>query len=334
MSSNLDVYRDWLGITETARPLNYYQLLRLKPFEDNLETIRDRYRKMNTHVRKYGTGEFGQQSQALLNELARAMLCLTDLQRKREYDASLGRQDAGGGRRRSFEEVLLANKVLDRDQLAKARSFSEAVGLELRDAILQQKMASAEGVMLAYAEASGLSYVELEDVGVDPELAAKVPPTLARQRFCVPVMSDGSQVLMATPNPLIPDVEEELRLRFGMPVRTVLCTPVGINDALAKYFPREGMLPMPTQAAPTRAAPAASRPEAAEPAAPMTKDEQDRRRVMITIMAVAISVTLSMVAQIILSGRHFSYFFALFVSLVFGTVVGGITFFVLMKKRL
>ena len=34
MTKELNVYRDWLGIKETARPLNHYQLLRLKPFED------------------------------------------------------------------------------------------------------------------------------------------------------------------------------------------------------------------------------------------------------------------------------------------------------------
>ena len=34
MAKELDVYRDWLSITETARPLNHYQLLRLKSFED------------------------------------------------------------------------------------------------------------------------------------------------------------------------------------------------------------------------------------------------------------------------------------------------------------
>ncbi len=52
-------------------------------------------------------------------------------------------------------------------------------------------------------------------------------------------MVDGGTLLMASPNPLDPDVEEELRLRFGMPVRTVLCTPAGINEAVAKYYPKE-----------------------------------------------------------------------------------------------
>ena len=38
-----------------TRPLNHYQLLRLKQFEDDTAKIRDHYRKMNAHVRKFAT---------------------------------------------------------------------------------------------------------------------------------------------------------------------------------------------------------------------------------------------------------------------------------------
>jgi hypothetical protein len=272
MAKQLDVYRDWLGITETARPLDYYQLLRLKKFEDNVGLVRERYRKMNSHVRKFATGDFAARSQELLNELAKAMLCLTDSGRKREYDASLGRADAGEGRRRSFEEVLLANKVIDRDQLTKARNFAAAVGLEVRDAVVQQKLASAEAVMLAYAESLGLPYVDLTETGVDAELAARVPVTICRQRSCVPILSDGKSLLMASPNPLVPDVEEELRLRLDMPVRTVLCTVGQINEAIAKYYPRDGAVP----AAPAAAAPAKRKP-AARAASSQDEDQTPSR---------------------------------------------------------
>ncbi|MFH1924301.1 MAG: hypothetical protein ABIP48_30990, partial [Planctomycetota bacterium] len=95
MAQELDVYRDWLGIKEAARPLNYYQLLRLPAFEDDTSKIREHYRKMNAHVRKYATGDYAEQSQELLNELAKGMLCLTDARRKREYDVTLGRKDVG-----------------------------------------------------------------------------------------------------------------------------------------------------------------------------------------------------------------------------------------------
>ena len=65
-----------------------------------------------------------------------------------------------------------------------------------------------------------------------------MPVALARQHSCVPVIADGSQVLMASPLPMNPDVEDALRLRFGIPARSVFCTPASLNAALTKYYPR------------------------------------------------------------------------------------------------
>lgn len=242
MAKELDVYRDWLGITETARPLNHYQLLRLELFEDDPAKIRGNYRKMNAHVRKYAAGEYGAQSQELLNELAKAMLCLTDNLRKAEYDASLGRQTAAGAQRgqaRSFEELLVGRKVLDSAQLDKARRYSRTIGVEIRDAVMQQKLAPADAVMQLYAESVGLPYVEISEIEIDEELVPKLPAVMARQQSCAPLMVDDGRLLVVTPNQLSPEIEDQLRLRFGMPVRTVLCTPSGIHEAINKYYSRE-----------------------------------------------------------------------------------------------
>lgn len=282
----LDVYRDWLKIAEPARPLSHYQLLRLKKFEDDPAKVREHYRAMNAHVRKFAAGEFAKQSQDLLNELARAMLCLTDARRKGEYDATLGRKEVGSSKRRTFEQILLANKVVDQAALDKARNFAKAINVEVRDALVQQKLAKYEAVLPAYAESIGLPYLDLTDIPLNPALIARVPPVIARQHSCVPVMVDDKQLLVASPNPIDPNVEEELRLRFDMPIRTVLCSPANINDVIAKHVPRDGTAaPMPAAAAaPAAPAAGAGAPAAAAPAAPakssgpLTPEQQTERR--------------------------------------------------------
>jgi hypothetical protein len=330
MATELDVYRDWLGITATERPLNHYQLLRLTTFEDDTAKIRERYRKMNAHVRKYGTGDYFALSQQLLNELAKAMLCLTDSQRKRDYDVSLGRRDAGSGRRRSLEDILLASQAVTPEQLAKARSFANAVGLEVRDALIQQKLAPADVVTQAYAESEGLPYLELDDIALNEQLLPAVPAALARQHSCVPVLVDGSQLLMASPNPLNPDVEEELRLRFSMPVRTVLCTPASINAAIAKFYGRgaatAGPLPAAAPAATSAVAAAAAAAVQAQAAiAPppppkpdaLSAQEHRKRRLMVSMAGFAVTTFLYMFYQVfftdgvVYSAATFGILFAL-----------------------
>ena len=334
MARELDVYRDWLGITETQRPLNYYQLLRLKTFEDDVAKTRAHYRKMNSHVRKYATGDYAEQSQELLNELARAMLCLTDAHRKREYDVTLGRKEVGVGGRRSLEEILLSNRDIDQAQLEKARRFADQVGLEIRDALVQQKLAAADTVMLAFAESQGLPYVELEEVGVDEELVPQVPPGTAKQHSCVPIMEDGGQVLMASPNPLIPDVEEELRLRFGMPVRTVLCTPASINKMIVEHYGRDAHHPgavsdAKQKQAAKQAAKAAKKAarKAARAAAEPPSDEEIKQRNLYLIMAFNMGVVLGML--VLMGVFSFGYGSAFLFSLIFGGVGVAGTYFVM-----
>lgn len=239
MAKSLDVYRDWLGIEETARPLDYYQLLRLKQFDDDVERIRRHYRKMTAHSRKYASGDFAVESQRLLNELARAMLCLTDAARKAEYDAAQGRRQAGPGERQSMEQILLRSGIVDQAQLDEARDYAAATGFPLRDALLQRKLAKPEDVVQAYAESLGLPYLDLGDVSIDTELVSKISAVAARQHSLVPVMVDNEQLLVASPNPLVLDVEEDLKMRIGMPLRMVLCTPTDVNRLIGEYYPRE-----------------------------------------------------------------------------------------------
>lgn len=294
MPTQIDVYKDWLGIAETDRPLNYYQLLRVKKFEDDAAKIRANYRKMNAHVRKYATGDFAQQSQELLNELAKAMLCLTDATRKAEYDAGMGREQASG-ERKTLEQILIGRKIVDSAQLAKARGYANTVNVDMHDALIQQKLAPADKVMEAYAESVGLPFVDLADMPVNEELVPKLPAYLARQQSCVPILIEEGYIRLAAPHPLLPEIEDELRLRLGMPVRGAICTSSQVNEAIGKYFPKDaaiaqmkaakgkagGVAGTPASAGVKTAAPAGQ--PAAQTAAPESAEEKKRKK-MIALM--------------------------------------------------
>jgi hypothetical protein len=329
MTKTLDVYRDWLKIAEPARPLNHYQLLRLKAFEDDTAKVREHYRAMNAHVRKFSAGEFATQSQELLNELAKAMLCLTDKQRKSDYDAALGRKDAAGGlKARTLEQILLGSKTIDQAALDKARNFAKAIGVEVRDALVQQRLAKPEAVLPAYAESIGLPYLDLTDVPLDAGLIARVPGTLARQHSCVPVLIDGNELLVASPNPLDPNVEEELRLRFNMPVRSVLCTPANVSDVITKFVPRDGSVvePAPVAAAPVAAAkPGQAAPTPAKAprrTGPLSPEEKKERKEYATL---ALGGTTIVLVNAMYWGMGMGFVVSAMVALPIALVAAGIT---------
>lgn len=346
--AQIDIYRDWLEITETARPLNYYQLLKLPQFEDDRNKIRKQYRQLNAHIRKYATGEYIDESQNLLNELAKAMLCLTDAARKEEYDHSLGREATATSRRLSLGDILVRGKIISPDQLKKAQGYSDAVGVELPQAVLQHKFAAPEIVMLAYAESIGLPFIDLNDLGVETEYAPMINPNTARQNSFVPVMVDQGNLIVASPTPVNPDVEEELRILLDMPVRCAICTPAQVNEAIAKYYPRDAVQMIPKKGSAKEASAKAKQEKSKKPAKPKKEkpvaDEDDieldedakKNRLMYTAIALFFGV---MVAAIILQfsmrwnfsdGFHLVKFFG--ISFVVGLISGGVTWVVTGKK--
>ena len=235
----VDVYKDWLGIPDGPRPPDHYQLLRLVRFEDNTEKTRSNYRKLNAHVRKYSTGQYASLSQDLLNELAKAMLCLTDVDRKREYDESLGREaavevDEFG--RLPLEKILSADGKITAAQAKEVEKFAEARGLSMRDAVVQMKLVDAASAQQALAQQLGLSYVDLAEMIPDDSVLDKVPRNVVKRHSILPLFMDDGVLLVACTDQPEHELEEELRLRFGAPMRPVIATPLAINQGIAKYY--------------------------------------------------------------------------------------------------
>jgi len=233
----LDVYKDWLGIPEGPRPPDHYQLLRLVQFDDSVDRIRANYKKLNAHVRRYATGQYTDESQALLNEMAKAMLCLTDLERKREYDQSLGREfeeEAGGPK--TMDQILLDQKHVSPDQAREAREHAERTGLDLRDSFVQLKMVPPEIAAQALAQELGIPYVDLADMLPDDDVLDQVPKPTVKQHSILPLFVDQGVLLVACVHQLDHELEDELRLRFNVPTRTVLAAPLAISQAIAKYY--------------------------------------------------------------------------------------------------
>ena len=234
----MDVYKDWLGIPEGERPPDYYTLLRLKQFEDDPEKVQKHYKKLNAVVRKYATGQYMQKSQDLLNELAKAMLCLTDAERKRDYDESLGREfeesDTGG--RKPMLRVLVERKVLSRDQAREAEEFAQGRGLSHRDAVVQMKATDAETATRAYAQELGRPFIDLAETTPDDDVLDRVPRNFVKRNAVLPLFVDDDVVMVACAYEPTPDLEEEIQLRYGMPMRAVMATPLAVNQGIAKYY--------------------------------------------------------------------------------------------------
>ena len=63
-----------------------------------------------------------------------------------------------------------------------------------------------------------------------------LPRSVVKQNAILPLFADDDVLLVACAYEPAPELEEEIRLRYGMPMRAVLATPLAVNQALAKYY--------------------------------------------------------------------------------------------------
>ena len=100
MADRFDPYLHWLGIRDPERPPNHYRLLGVALFEDDPDVLSNAADRQMSHVRTFQTGRHSAESQKLLNELARAKVCLLSAAKKAAYDAKLRAEQARGTPRR------------------------------------------------------------------------------------------------------------------------------------------------------------------------------------------------------------------------------------------
>jgi len=88
-TADFDPYYKWLGIRPEHQPPNHYRLLGLEIFEVDGEIVRAAAERQAAYLQTYKIGPQSELSQRLLNEVARAKVCLLDPARKAEYDRGL-----------------------------------------------------------------------------------------------------------------------------------------------------------------------------------------------------------------------------------------------------
>ncbi len=89
MENDFDPYYKWLGIPPRDQPPHHYRLLGIEVFESDRDVIDAAANRVMSYLKELAIGDEAQHSQKLLNEVARARLCLLNRKKKDEYDAEL-----------------------------------------------------------------------------------------------------------------------------------------------------------------------------------------------------------------------------------------------------
>ncbi|MCH7727614.1 MAG: hypothetical protein IH991_14185, partial [Planctomycetes bacterium] len=89
MSDGFDPYQEWLGIQPDEQPADYYRLLGVRRFEEQLNVIENAADQRITHVSSVQSDMHSEHSQRILKELSDARMCLLTPGKKAAYDAQI-----------------------------------------------------------------------------------------------------------------------------------------------------------------------------------------------------------------------------------------------------
>src|SRR3954452_2216232 len=98
MPDRFDPYHKWLGIPPEEQPPHHYRLLGVAPFESDTDVINNAADQRMGLLKTFATGAQGSLSEEILNEVARARVCLLNPARKIAYDDALRKKPVEIGR--------------------------------------------------------------------------------------------------------------------------------------------------------------------------------------------------------------------------------------------
>ncbi|MCK5528183.1 MAG: type II/IV secretion system protein [Kiritimatiellae bacterium] len=135
-----------------------------------------------------------------------------------------------------FEDRLVADGLVSGVALEQAKVTARLKRRSLTDVLIDTGLVK-EGELLKFsAKQYGLSFVDIEDLDIDPNAIRAVSAKLATHYDIVPVKLSNKILTIAVSNPMDMAVVEDIEVNHGFHVERVLVCRSDISKALRKYY--------------------------------------------------------------------------------------------------
>lgn len=131
-----------------------------------------------------------------------------------------------------YEKGLITHEQLDR--ILKIQQDNG--GRELQKIIIDLGILKKDQMMLALAEEIGEKYLNLNNITIDPTIVVLIPEEMARRHQLIAIDKDEKKLTVAMANPLDVFAHDELKIRLGYNIESVLSYGEDIDKALDEVF--------------------------------------------------------------------------------------------------
>lgn len=136
-----------------------------------------------------------------------------------------------------LSDILYKKALLNEEQLNRILKIQKDNGSkDLQKIIIDLDILKKDQIMLALADEIGVKYVNLDDITIDPTIVVLIPEEMARRHQLIAIDKDEKKLTVAMANPLDVFAHDELKIRLGYDVDSVLSYGEDIDKALDEVF--------------------------------------------------------------------------------------------------
>jgi type IV pilus assembly protein PilB len=133
-------------------------------------------------------------------------------------------------------DVLIAEKVVNVEQLAKLLDHSRKNNVRFIDALIIEKLVDEGTLLQILAKNYRMTIVDVTGLDVDQELVALISPSLCKKHRILPFGKRGNTLVIATSDPTNVQCLDEIRFQTRLRVEQVLCAPSVLNEIIEREW--------------------------------------------------------------------------------------------------
>lgn len=135
-----------------------------------------------------------------------------------------------------LSDILYKKNLITDDQLEKILKIQKNSGDDIQKIIIDLSILKKDEMMLALADEIGEKYVNLNDITIDPTVVVLIPEEMARRHQLIAIDKAEKKLTVAMANPLDVFAFDDLKIRLGYDINSVLSSGEDINKALDEVF--------------------------------------------------------------------------------------------------
>jgi len=135
-----------------------------------------------------------------------------------------------------LSDILYEKRLITQEQLERILKAQKDNNKDLQKVIIDLNILKKDQMMLALADEIGEKYVNLNDVTIDPTIVVLIPEEMARRHQLIAIDKDEKKLTVAMANPLDVFAHDELKIRLGYNIDSVLSYGEDIDKALDEVF--------------------------------------------------------------------------------------------------